>query len=66
MCTNKDIEHELVEQIFQEKHYRDETGRFVVEIPINPNLEELGSKKMYLPKNSSKTMEFTAYFLERK
>lgn len=45
MCKNKDIEHELVEQIFQETHYRDEQGRFVVEIPMNPNVEELGSSR---------------------
>lgn len=45
MCTNKDVEHELVEQIFQERHSRDETGRFVVEIPLNPNVEDLGSSR---------------------
>lgn len=71
MCTKKDEEHELVEQIFQRSHYRDETGRFVVAIPLNPNVEKLGSsceiaKKRFfmLEKRFEKDSEFKQKYVE--
>lgn len=36
---------ELVEQIFMETHCRDHTGRYVVDIPIDPNRSKLGSTR---------------------
>lgn len=45
LCTAKDAEQELCETIFREKHYRDPDGRFVVAIPLKPNITELGSSR---------------------
>lgn len=45
LCAKKDIEHDIVENIFREKHYRDESGKFVVAIPLNQNLSEIGSSR---------------------
>lgn len=45
LCTKKDAEHELCEQIFKEQHARDSNGRFIVAIPMKPNISEIGSTK---------------------
>lgn len=45
MCTTKELEHELVEQLFEQTHYRTETGRHVVKIPLKPQIRELGSSR---------------------
>lgn len=45
LCSNKDAECELAEQIFEKKHSRDADGRFIVAIPMKPNLPELGSSR---------------------
>lgn len=45
MCTEKDAEHELIERMFQQSHHRDENGRFIVKIPLKPNITELGSSR---------------------
>lgn len=45
LCTKKEAEEDLVEQIFQQNHNRDKNGRFSVAIPLNPNVEELGSSR---------------------
>lgn len=31
--------------IFLDKHYQDANGRFIVTIPLNPNVKELGSSR---------------------
>lgn len=36
---------QMCEIIFREKHYRDENGRFVVAIPIKPNINSIGSSR---------------------
>lgn len=71
MCSKKDAEHELVEQIFQRSHYRDETGRFVVTIPLNPNVKELGSSReiairrfFMLEKRFERDNEFKQKYIE--
>lgn len=45
LCTRKDAECELAEQIFVKEHKRDEEGRFIVSIPIKPNITEFGSTR---------------------
>lgn len=45
LCTNKSVEDEIVEQMFKEKHFRDESGRHVVSIPMKPMVQELGSSR---------------------
>lgn len=45
LCTKKDADHELAEKIFQKEHTRDKDGRFIVPIPLKPNVNELGSNK---------------------
>lgn len=45
LCTTKNVEHEIIEQMFQETHYRDESGRHVVQLPIKPQISELGSSR---------------------
>lgn len=43
LCVQQNREHELVERMFQESHYRDADGRFGVRIPMKPMINELGS-----------------------
>lgn len=71
LCTKRDADHELVEQIFQRRHYRDETGRFFVAIPLNPNIKEIGSsreiaKKRFfmLEKRFERDSEFKQKYIE--
>lgn len=45
MCTNPNSEQELIEKMFKETHSRDSDGRFIIEIPIKPNLTEFGSSR---------------------
>lgn len=45
LCTKKDAENELVESMFKKTHYREKSGRHVVTIPIQPNVNELGSSR---------------------
>lgn len=45
LCTKKDAECELAEKIFQDEHSRDEDGRFIVAIPLKPNINNLGSSR---------------------
>lgn len=45
ICSKKDAEHEMCEAIFKDKHYRDENGRFVVTIPLKPNIGDIGSSR---------------------
>lgn len=45
LCVQQNPEHELVERMFQENHYRDNDGRFVVQIPMKPTVKELGSSR---------------------
>lgn len=52
LCTRRDADHDLVEQIFQHRHYRDETGRFFIAIPLNPNIKGTGK----FTRNSEKTI----------
>lgn len=45
LCTKKNAENELVEEMFAKTHYRATSGRHVVFIPMNPQVEELGSSR---------------------
>lgn len=45
LCTAKDAEQEMCEAIFKEQHSRDADGRFVVAIPIKPNVLDIGSSR---------------------
>lgn len=45
LCTKKDVENELVEQMFAQTHSRTESGRHVVKLPMNPQVTELGSSR---------------------
>lgn len=45
LCEQTNTEHELVEKMFQQKHYRDSNGRFVVSIPLKPTVTEIGSSR---------------------
>lgn len=45
LCTKKDAEGELVEEMFARTHYRWDSGRHVVAIPMNPQINELGSSR---------------------
>lgn len=45
LCTKKDAENELVEQMFAETHSRTSEGRHVVKLPMNPQVTELGSSR---------------------
>lgn len=45
LCTKKDAENELVEQIFEQTHRRDSSGRHIVTLPMNPQVKELGSSR---------------------
>lgn len=71
MCNKNDANHELVEQIFQRSHYRDETGQFIVTIPLNPNVQKLGSSReialkrfLMLEKRFEKNSEFKQKYVE--
>lgn len=43
--SNRSPEEEAVERIFVEKHYRDQSGRYIVHIPIKPNGLPLGKSR---------------------
>lgn len=45
MCSTKNSDHELCEKIFQEQHYRDSDGRFVVPIPLKHHAHDIGSSR---------------------
>ncbi|XP_055308391.1 uncharacterized protein LOC129572450 [Sitodiplosis mosellana] len=45
LCTTKNVEDELTEQMFQETHFRDELNRHVVKIPMKPSVHELGDSR---------------------
>lgn len=45
LCTKKDADNELVEQMFAQTHYRTDSGRHVVALPMNPKVKELGSSR---------------------
>lgn len=45
LCTKKDAENELVEELFAKTYYRAPNGRFVVTLPMKPDIHELGSSK---------------------
>lgn len=45
LCTKKDAENELVEQMFIEMHSRSDSGRHVVKLPMNPQMIQLGSSR---------------------
>lgn len=45
LCTKKDAENELVEQLFAKTHTRTRSGRHVVALPMNPQVKELGSSR---------------------
>lgn len=42
LCTQKDAEHEICEQMFQQSYTVKSDGRHVVKIPIKPQISELG------------------------
>lgn len=43
--AKKNVEHELVEAIFEKAHYRDKDGKHVVKIPLNPAIDKIGSSR---------------------
>lgn len=45
LCSKKDPEQELCEMIFKEQHKLDMDGRFIVTIPLKPNIKSLGSSR---------------------
>lgn len=45
LCTQKDAEHKIAEQMFTETHKRRPNGRHIVKIPIKPQVTELGSSR---------------------
>lgn len=45
LCTKKDAENELVDKMFNETYYREESGRHVVSIPIQPSISAIGSSR---------------------
>lgn len=45
LCTTPNAEHELIETMFKQTHQRDENGRFIIEIPLKPQVTELGSSR---------------------
>lgn len=71
LCDKKDAEQELCETIFKNHHYRDSDGRFVVAIPLKPNIVEIGSSRqialkrfLMLEKRFQKEQEFHKYYVE--
>lgn len=47
LCGSKNAEHELIEKMFLETYKRDEDedGRFIITIPLKPQVQELGSSR---------------------
>lgn len=45
LCTKKDAENELVEEMFAKTHRRSSSGRHIVTLPMNSQVQELGSSK---------------------
>lgn len=45
MCTTETAEHRAIKELFDQSHYRDESGRHVVKIPIKPHITEIGSSR---------------------
>lgn len=45
LCNNKNSEHDLLEKMFIDTHYKDTDGRFVVAISLKPSIVELGSSR---------------------
>lgn len=46
LCAQPNSEHDFVERMFNETHYREPNGRFVVKIPMKPTITTLGSSKL--------------------
>lgn len=38
-------EEQMVEEYFENTHYRDRDGRFVVKIPFKPGIDSIGSSR---------------------
>lgn len=60
-----------MEDIFRKTYFRDENGRFVVTIPLNPNVKELGSSRaialkrfLMLEKRFQRDREFHRKYVE--
>lgn len=71
LCTEPNPEHTLIEKMFKATHARDENGRFIIEIPINPNITQLGSsckaalrRCFMLEKKFQKEPEFKEKYIE--
>lgn len=71
LCTKSDSEHELIENMFKQTHYRDREGRFVIQIPLKPNITELGSSReaalrrfFILEKRFKREPEFREKYIE--
>lgn len=69
--TNWTEEQQLVEQHFMETHYRDNTGRFVVKIPLKKEYVDIGSSRavalrrfMYLERKLDKDMEYKKNYVD--
>lgn len=45
LCTKKDAENEFVDEFFEKTHSRNEAGRHMVSIPMNPQVTALGSSR---------------------
>lgn len=45
LCTKKNVEHDIIEDLFNTTHYQKDDGRHVVTIPIKPHIKEIGSSR---------------------
>lgn len=65
-------EEKVVEQHFLDTHKRDETGRFIVKLPLKDNEKDLGSSRdialkrfMYLERKFAKNPEMKSVYVEK-
>lgn len=72
LCTTKNFEDELTEQMFRETHFRDKENRHVVKIPMKPTVQELGDSRsiairrfFILGKRFARDKEYHEQYIEK-
>lgn len=71
-CSNMSIEEKEVEEHFVRTHFRDHTGRFVAQIPLIENLNDIGSSRqialkryMYNERKRMESLELNEIYVEK-